>query len=292
MKKIISIVIVLMVITFSITNVFASNTITKEDLEQAIEKINNSEDTSEVFSLDENNIIITTEDEEYTLSYNLEGNPKFTSQVIYTKDMNAEQFQKKSGELICGVFGFIIVAVHKGIEIDNAVLYAVLSTLNISAELGEMYTNDPFDAMQVATNIFEDEIFEEGELFDVTIKKISSTESEYIVESTYEVKADRDFSIIGDYDIESYNEILENAQIAQNEFWATATNEQILFNETYQWLENSALKNSVLENSGITEIPQTGKKMENLDVLFTILLISVSVLVLYNIYNRKIDGNK
>lgn len=295
MKKIISIAIILMLIIFSITNVYASNTMTKEELEQAIEKINNSENMNGRCSLDQNNIIITMENKQNILEYELEGNPKFTSQIIYTKDMNKEQFEEKNGELINGVLGFIIVAVHKGIEIDNAVFYSILSTLNSFTELEKMNTNDSFDAMQVANDIFGDGIFKEGDLFDITIKKVSSTESEYIVESTYEVKADADFSIIGDYDLEDvipYNEILENTQIAQNEFFESATNEEMALNEMYQWLENSELQNSVLQNSGITQIPQTGKTIENIDVLFAILIISVLVLVLYIVYNRKIDGNK
>lgn len=64
--------------------------------------------------------------------------------------------------------------------------------------------------------------------------------------------------------------------------------EQIKVNET----ENSILQNTVLENGSITEIPQTGKTIENIDVLFVILFVSVSVLVLYTIYNRRIDRNK
>lgn len=287
-----------------VTNEIVNNTIddvvdnkgmTKEELEQAIEKIN--KDISGKFILEDDKILLSVEDEQYTMSYNLEGNPKFISRAIITKDMTMDEYNNETQNLLLGIFGFGIVSVSKDIAIENATTYAVFSLFNyIELDEVQIYTEDTFDAMEVASKAYDEERIIEDELYKITMKKISSTETEYVVECTYEVKIDEDFSVIEEYNMDDLfpsNEILQNAQIAQNEFFEAMTNEEIMMNEMLELIEkqnNINKHNSIIEN--IIEIPQTGKTIQTEDILWIILISSVGVFILYCVYNKRKNGKE
>ena len=173
--------------------------------------------------------------------------------------------------------------------------YVLLSLYNnLDWEEAEIIEENQFDAMEMAAKVYDKETIIEDDLYKLTIKKVSNTESEYIIESNYEVKIDEDFSIIQDYNFEDIvptNEILQNVQIARNEFFQETTNEQISLNETLQWIENKLPENfDIPENLDILEIPQTGKTLQSEDILWIILLSSVVVFILYCIYDKRKNG--
>ena len=118
MKKIISIaIIILMLIVFSITNVYATNildtnsiknnssdhvnSMSKEELEKAIEKVN--EDMNVEFKIEGDKIIISSEGKEYSMIYNLEGNPKFISRAVIKENMNMDEYEVETQNLLLGI---------------------------------------------------------------------------------------------------------------------------------------------------------------------------------------------
>ena len=315
MKKIISMISIMILIIYYISNVFATNivdvnsimgyevneiidntiddvvddnSITKEELEQAIKKLN--KDTNEDFILEGDKITFSFEGKEYRMKYNLDGNPKFISRAVITKNMTMDEYNEETQNLILGIFGFTLVGINKGIETKDALLYAMFSLFdNIDFSKGEIVTEDTFNSIEIASKFFKEDIVIEEDLYKLNMKKVSNTESEYIVEAVYEVKTDEDFSILEDYEFEyrdnSLADLLDKVQSGRENYQQAEMNESIKLNE---WLSELDKQNTIVSN--IVEIPQTGKRLQDEDILWIILISSVSVFIVYCAYNKRKNG--
>lgn len=280
MKKITAISIILILVVFSITNVFASTTMTKEDLEKAIEKFNNVEGMEGEITVDGDKIVISNEEEKYTMSYNLEGNPTFKTQVNINNKMTNEEYNSEMGKLLLLLYGFGIVSIDKEIDVEDAIMYAMFASIKNNNNEIKTSPAEEFNALNLVKEFYKEDNIVDVELYKQTTKIISATEDECVIESIMEVKIEEDFSIIEEF-VEDLNKTENNEEVQVNE--QIESNEQVKVNEE---IENNE-ENEEVKNIGINEIPQTGKTFGNMEMLWIILTISILALVLYTVYNRK-----
>ena len=107
-------------------------TVTDENLEQALEKFETSDsDTGNYEITVSNNIInITADNVTYELNYDLTDAPTFWVETsTIEQGMTYEDFQAETEKLVLPMIGYIAVANVQGIEIEDGMLYFMMSYL-------------------------------------------------------------------------------------------------------------------------------------------------------------------
>ena len=206
-------------------------TVTDENLEQALEKFETSDsDTGNYEITVSNNIInITADNVTYELNYDLTDAPTFWIETsTIEQGMTYEDFQAETEKLVLPMIGYIAVANVQGIEIEDGMLYFMMSYLgnalnNPSGGDSYVIVNDmdsevdiiPDGANVIYASEFGDRVMEyvnslyengnsisdsnQFDTYTMTVEKEDSTETSCKLVSTLTVNMDADFSQLEGY---------------------------------------------------------------------------------------------
>ena len=206
-------------------------TVTDENLEQALEKFETSDsDTGNYEITVSNNIInITADNVTYELNYDLTDAPTFWVETsTIEQGMTYEDFQAETEKLVLPMIGYIAVANVQGIEIEDGMLYFMMSYLgnalnNPSGGDSYVIVNDmdsevdiiPDGANVIYASEFGDRVMEyvnslyengnsisdsnQFDTYTMTVEKEDSTETSCKLVSTLTVNMDADFSQLAGY---------------------------------------------------------------------------------------------
>ena len=206
-------------------------TVTDENLEQALEKFETSDsDTGNYEITVSNNIInITADNVTYELNYDLTDAPTFWVETsTIEQGMTYEDFQAETEKLVLPMIGYIAVANVQGIEIEDGMLYFMMSYLgnalnNPSGGDSYVIVNDmdsevdiiPDGANVIYASEFGDRVMEyvnslyengnsisdsnQFDTYTMTVEKEDSTETSCKLVSTLTVNMDADFSQLEGY---------------------------------------------------------------------------------------------
>lgn len=121
----------------------AAVTVTKENLNEALQKFVESEENEENYKISvlEDEIEIEVNGEKYKLKYNLDGKPTFSLEVLIEEGMSYEEFIKKTDGLILPTLGYIAVANIQGVELKDASSYCLSTYLLEALNKGNLNKN-------------------------------------------------------------------------------------------------------------------------------------------------------
>ena len=207
-------------------------TVTDENLEQALEKFETSDsDTGNYEITVSNNIInITADNVTYELNYDLTDAPTFWVETsTIEQGMTYEDFQAETEKLVLPMIGYIAVANVQGIEIEDGMLYFMMSYLGnaMGSSSGEnsyiivddtnssggeistdgknvIYVSEFGDrVMEYVNSLYENgNSISDSNQFDtytMTVEKEDSTDTSCKLVSTLTVNMDADFSQLAGY---------------------------------------------------------------------------------------------
>ena len=131
-KILISILIlVLILIQFSTICLAASTPVTDENLKEALQKFTSSEANEDNYNItvSNNDIILSANNETYTLKYDLSGKPTFSFEIPIEKGMSYDEFKKQTDNMMLPMVGYIAVANIQGVSFEDASAYFLFSYL-------------------------------------------------------------------------------------------------------------------------------------------------------------------
>lgn len=207
-------------------------TVTDENLEEALQNFETSDSDTENYEITvSNNIInITVDDATYELNYDLTDDPTFWVETsTIEQGMTYEDFQAETEKLVLPMIGYIAVANVQGIEIEDGMLYFMMSYLGnaMGSSSGEnsyiivddtnssggeistdgknvIYVSEFGDrVMEYVNSLYENgNSISDSNQFDtytMTVEKEDSTETSCKLVSTLTVNMDADFSQLAGY---------------------------------------------------------------------------------------------
>ena len=275
--------------------------ITKENLQDAFKNIISSNESEENFKInkdsnvtfDDSKIKVVTEGEESIIKYDLSNKPTFISEIKVMNGMSYEEFEKEDEKLASNVLGYIAVANIKGIKIEDSILYFVTNYLKnaLESENTNKYvimddnpnatvsvegktiikkSEFPNNVMKYVNSLYSKEKIsfndkDKYNTFEWTIEKKEITDESCTLVSKIEVNLDGDFSKIQGI----YDKLTQGANNGSNS-------------------END-VKNYIQDNS---KLPQTGKKIELVDILYIIIGTSTISMILILIMGYKYRKGK
>lgn len=324
MKKVLMISFLISTILISFLNTsYATVTVTKENLSQAFQSFVSSKANEDnfVFSVEDNVINITEDNETYSLNYDLTGKPTFSAEVDIRKGMSYEDFQNKQDTISLPMYGYIATANIQGVKLEDAAAYFLFSYLG--SALGSASTNNGYiiyddtsasegvtlerdeNSKTILVSEFGDRVMEyvnslypqtltisdsdsEGiNSYTMTIEKKEVTETSCKLVSTLTVNTDADFSKLNGTTnkIEGTinNTIISAAQNARNEYAETQKRE----NQALQNLINSQNSSNIKNQYSSSKLPQTGNFFNPQHTLFILILICMFGIIFLLIPNIK-----
>lgn len=207
-------------------------TVTDENLEEALQNFETSDSDTENYEITvSNNIInITVDDATYELNYDLTDDPTFWVETsTIEQGMTYEDFQAETEKLVLPMIGYIAVANVQGIEIEDGMLYFMMSYLGnaMGSSSGEnsyiivddtnssggeistdgknvIYVSEFGDrVMEYVNSLYENgNSISDSNQFDtytMTVEKEDSTDTSCKLVSTLTVNMDADFSQLAGY---------------------------------------------------------------------------------------------
>ena len=320
------IVIMMIMIIQSGTISFAVSTpVTEENLRESLQKFVSSDANEENYNItvSDDSIILSVDNETYTLKYDLSDKTTFSYEIPIEKGMAYEEFEKQTDNLILPMIGYIAVANIQGVELKDATAYFTFSYLGdaIDGSISFDSDNSPIiiddtmikDGVTVETtnpnaiyvSEFSEKVMEyvnavypESQSFSdskginsytITFERKDTTETSCKLVSTLNVNLDADFSKIKGL-VDEMESITDKAEEGANKYLNEIARDEEIMQEALNLIAPTENTQND-KNIEINEIPQTGKTFGNLDFLWVMLFSSVAILVLYTIYNRRIDGN-
>ena len=281
MKKIlIFFIVILFCICCTYTSCYAATTVTKKNLEEALKKVIENDDSKENFkvnsnsniAIDDSEIKVVVDGEESIVKYDLSNKPTFTSEVKLKNGMSYEEFEKEDEKLTSNILGYIAVSNIQGVKVEDSILYFVGTYLKDALTSGNtnkyiiMEENSgvtssvegstiikksefPDNVMKYVNSLYSKEKMsfndkDKYNTFEWTIEKKDVTDDSCTLVSTIKVNLDGKFSKI--------------KGLSDN-----------LGNEVKNYIEDSS------------KLPQTGKEIELVDVLYCLIGVSIiSMIVL------------
>lgn len=206
-------------------------TVTDENLEQALKKFESSDLSTEnyEFSINNNIINIKSDNSTYELNYDLTDDPTFWVETnTIEQGMTYEDFQAETEKLVLPMIGYIAVANVQGIEIEDGMMYFMMSYLgnalnNPSGGKSYVIVNDmdseidiiPDGANVIYASEFGDRVMEyvnslyengnsisdsnQFDTYSMTVEKQDATDTSCKLVSTLTVNKDADFSQLEGY---------------------------------------------------------------------------------------------
>ena len=272
--------------------------VTKENLREAFQRFVSSDENEEKYSISvlDEIIKITSNNENYTIKYDLSDKPTFSIEILIEKGMSYEEFKKQTEDINAPILGcYGAVANIQEVEFEDAIAYFALSYLSgvlngsfssqdsyiivddLNLEEGvEIQKND--DPKTIYTSEFGDRVMEyvnalypekqtisdsdEMNSYVMTIEKKEATETSCKLVYTLQVNTDAGFTQLQDY-----------VEKTENSF----TN-----NDTSKENINSTNKENSNNIANLNKLPQTGEEKNiYLNILYTIIgVCSISLITI------------
>lgn len=304
MKIIISILIILSMLSISVVSQ-ANFELTEEKMIKALNEVCGYKKTLEIenedglkssttidfenvsYTIDTDKDIITLNVEEsgkIIITYNLD-NPKtpiFTYNGKFTKEMTEEEFFKETANSLWPErILFCMVAKTEGILPED-------SAASQSEELFNKYfmkiiniQSNFSDAITSAKLMYDEEINTSNEFVEVVYEKVSETDNEYNIKTTFKVKENADFSKLEGAALKQLKEGTDNEKLEDLENGLS----NFISNTISGMQGNEVGQSNTVAN--FSEIPKTGNEISLEKVLTTIIIMAVIMMSLLSIYNRK-----
>lgn len=304
MKRIISLLIILAILSISVISK-ATFELTEEKMIEALNEVCGYKKTLETeneeglkisttinfenisYTIDTDKDIITLNVEEsgkIIISYNLDSPkaPIFTYDAKFTKEMTEEDFFKETANSLWAErILFCMLAKTEGILPED-------SAASQSEELFNKYfmkiiniQSNFSDAITSAKLMYDEEINTSNEFVEVVHEKVSETDNEYNIKTTFKVKGNADFSKLEGAALKQLKEGIDSEMLEDLENGLS----NFASNTISGMQENVAGQSNVVAN--ISEIPKTGNEISLVKVLTTIIIMSGIMMVSLSIYNRK-----
>ena len=148
LKKILSVGLIFNFILINVVISYASSVpITKQNLTSALQKFTKSDINNKNcdITIKDNNILINSDDGNFTIDYNLKNKPTFLYTLDIQKGMGYETFNKKIKDLFAPMLiCYLAIANINDIEFKNAYSYFLLSSLPSSLEISVNLNDAPY----------------------------------------------------------------------------------------------------------------------------------------------------
>lgn len=282
MKKVLIIsFLIFTILMSSLITSYAAVNVTEESLENSFKKITESsenEDSSTNYSMDidkENKkIMLSMDNEEYIMDYDLSDKPTFNIDLSFNNSMTKEEWENEADKATLLMVMFVLIADHEQIDFMDSMTYFMSSVFKNSTPTQPTDISTINNALEYAKLIYDKENTIKDTLFTYTTNKISETGDEYKVQATLIINNDADFSIIKGY---SDNTINQMGNTIQN----TLENIQELTNSAQQSINNLVNQQESVNKviNSISKLPQTGKFLRITDILYSLCIVSSIALV-------------
>ena len=131
LKKILITILILVFIfiKFSTICLASSTLVTDENLKEALQKFTSSEANEDNYNIivSNNDIILSANNETYTLKYDLSNKPTFSFEIPIEKGMSYDDFRKQTDNRMLPMVGYIAVANIQGVAFEDASAYVLSS---------------------------------------------------------------------------------------------------------------------------------------------------------------------
>ena len=275
MKKLLTVfIIIILFMTYLNTICYAKTAVTKKNLQESFKKIIQNKESEDNFKIDsntkitvdDNKIIVAIDGEESIVKYDLSNKPTFTSEIKVKNGMNYEEFEKEEEKLTSNILGYIAVSNIKGVKVEDSILYFVGTYLKDA--LASENTNKYIvmeENPEVTVSTEGKTIIKKSEFPDNVIKYVNSLYS----------KEKMSFN-----DKDKYNTFewtIEKKDVTDDSCTLISTIKVNLngkFSKIKGLLDNlgNEVKNYIEDSS---KLPQTGKTIELVDILYFLIGISV-----------------
>lgn len=133
LKKILSMVLVLSIICINLcatVSFAASVPVTEENLQTALQNfVSLGDSTDNKVSVKNHKILAHINGEDYSITYDLNGNPVFIYTVDVKQGMSYQDFQEKISGLSSVMLGYIAVANIQGVSVEDAAMYYTMQLM-------------------------------------------------------------------------------------------------------------------------------------------------------------------
>ena len=238
-KLVVLFIIILLIFNISRFSYAKVEGITQDSLKQKIENYEKSElnRNNYKFEVTEDTIKLTTEEDEFEIKYNLNGEPTFITEVSFSSGYSFDKYQKESVAYLYPLFGYMAIANINGISDNNSLFYAAnfynnemekatkkLEEKYIVVDSEEEIPKEPNDGKIYVTNEnFGEHLLEyledlctivnplkisDTNTFELEIKTVATNLMITTVETKLTIKENADFSKISEQDFKLSNEKL------------------------------------------------------------------------------------
>lgn len=225
-------------------------TVTDENLKDALQKFSSSEANEENYNItvSNNSIIMSANNETYTLKYDLSNKPTFTFEIPIEKGMSYDDFKKRTDNLMLPMVGYIAVTNIQGVAVEDASAYFLFSYLGsafngsflFDSSNSYMIIDDTIEGVTIESDNpnaikvseFEERVMEyvnalypetqsisdtEGiNSYTLTVERKDTTETSCKLVSTLSVNLDADFSKIIGYTQQMEDSFMNNGITKEN----------------------------------------------------------------------------
>jgi len=218
MKKVISMLIVLIILSMSVVSQAALN-LTENELDKALNEVCGYEKTIETKEEDKNGKVSTStlsldfkdfsysidkekniinlkmgEDGEYVINYNLENtsSPKFIFKLKYTKEMTNEELIEEAGRgFYLNQFLFCVIAKTEGILPEDSFSHDLGKVFDkFFPKMIEMQSSDTIANAKI---LYNEDFNLSNDYRKVVYQKESETDNEYVIKSILTINGNADF---------------------------------------------------------------------------------------------------
>lgn len=225
-------------------------TVTDENLKDALQKFSSSEANEENYNItvSNNSIIMSANNETYTLKYDLSNKPTFIFEIPIEKGMSYDDFKKQTDNLMLPMVGYIAVANIQGVAVEDASAYFLFSYLgsafngsfSFNSSNSYMIIDDTIEGVTIESDNpkaikvseFGERVMEyvntvypetqsvsdtEGiNSYTLTVERKDTTETSCKLVSTLSVNLDADFSKIIGYTQQMEDSFMNNGITKEN----------------------------------------------------------------------------
>ena len=239
---------------------YAAITVTEESLQKSFDKYATSsenKETSASMEIDKTNkvITLTSEEDSYTMNYDLSGKPTFSIDLSFNKSMTKEDWETEASKPSLLMTIFVLIADLEEIDFTDSMTYIMSSAFKNLTSDQPTDTSNITNAIEYAKLTYDKENPIKDTLFTLTTKKISETNDEYKAQATLVVNNDADFSIING----STDELMQNISNSINQSVTNMVEQQEKVNKV---------------TNSLNKLPQTGNFFNLRDSLVIICIIS------------------
>lgn len=165
-KKIFNIICIFIIIILNIYSITYATTVqvTRENLTEAFQNIMDSNLKGRIglsnIEVEEDKINFMIDSEEFEISYDLTNEPTFIAEMNIQDGMTYDEYESEEAKMSGTILGYVAVANINNVDIDNALMYILLSYMEEGASVLE----------ESEYTIYDDRNVDEGVEGDVTVE--------------------------------------------------------------------------------------------------------------------------